>query len=362
MQLYLTDVTEVYEGRQSNLYLFGRTSDRISTAIKIMDFKRHFFISPPIGYSPGTFLSAINLHVDGVVAKVEEVKRLPAVGFSPEGPKTYWRIHVNGSAKKVVTHLKSIPYGSKIVELFHHDWKATTQFLHATGIKLFTTINIAQHSMVSKRATICKVERQSHVGYIRPTSTPTSRPHVLVVALRANVDCSQIAVQHYFIGDAPYKSQIFTQPRDIFGHLRRIQPDVIMVLNDNITNTIHSVLKVAGVKGGFSKMLQNEDTFEFRDRLFLRTPGVHIVDVINEAKKMFLKPKLDLFTLNAMSIHPKLLKTPVHLSDDIKQQVETLVQLDVDTNFILGGIEISIATDLDLRRVLNNGQQVISSR
>ena len=357
MQLYLTDVAEIFSDGDSSIYLFGRTSGRVATAVKIQDFKRHFYVTPPSGYSPASFTTAVNSNVGNLVASVKEVRRLPAVGFSLDGPQTYWRVEIIKSAKKVITHLKTETYGNKHVEMFHHDWKAVTQFLHVTGIKLFTTINIENHSNVSQRVTICKTEVLSHVGYIKPT-TVESRPHVLVMSLRITPDAKQIGVQHYFIGESPSEVTIFTDPRNLFGHFRRVQPDAIAVLNDTVVNTVASILAKSGVKGCFSKLKQNDDTFEFHNRVFLRTPGVHVLDLANEAKKMFLKPKLDTYDLAAMVAHPKLLKSPIHLTDDLRQQVQALTQLDFDTNYILGAIEIAIATDVDLRRVVNNGQQV----
>jgi len=360
MHLYLTDIAEVFAHGQSHLYLFGRTSSHVTAAVKIMDFKRHLYVDPPTGYSPASFMTALNNQLDDCfIVHVREVQRLPAVGFTLEGPRTYWQITIANAVKKVITHLQTVPYGNKILTLYHEDWKATTQFMHATGIQLFTTIEIANHSNVSQRATICQVEIQSHVGHVKPgTDRSGSRPHIVVMSLRITPDAKQIGAQHYVLGESPSEPSLFTNPRDFFGHLRRIQADVITVLNDTVVNTVASILAKSGVKGCFSKLKQNDDTFEFNHRVFLRTPGVHVLDTVNEAKKMFLKPKLDVYTLAAMAVHPKLLKSPVHLTDDLRQQVQALTQLDMDTNYILGAIEIAIATDVDLRRVVNNGQQI----
>ena len=354
-----------------------------------------------------------------IVTDLEIVKKLPLVGYNENKQNKYikltyrnqshlWRLR-KYFAKAVVIgcrdkdHLK--------FQLYHDDWGVESMFIHDTKIKMQTWIKaFTSTSDFSKKMTTCNIERIANFKNIEILPIqPKIYPPILCCALRIRCKCPESTMEYpiapspksithdvnvivlkiYWMGDIEKCDDItLTQNNDdvndicILSKFENIvneyDVDCFVYLPDNCHPLKYmlernSKLRLSKFKHNNVECMRSkvDDTINH-----IRIHGRSLLDIQAAMKKMMIEPKLDGFTLKDVLKHNGLLRekppdamlhyqfihspfnTVESNSQQCKDEVNCLVEMECSNSILLGFVEISSASYTQLTVSICNGQQI----
>lgn len=420
----------------NEFWLFGNTEDKQSVAVKILDFHPYFFverankdanelmddINEELCPYPRYYDDANNVNF---VTNVEQCEKVPSVGFTNSTPTQLWKItysnarHLYKLKKYFSENTFSKDGKHQKLKLYHEDWNIEDLFLHEMDLKMQTWISIDKFKFPSVKHTTCGIE--VHVSIrgqkIHTAISECLIPPILICSLRiravsvhSTIDnlmqpnptddpITLIGVQMYWMGsdddvvERIYKGDEKSILTNFFNDINVQDIDCFSILTDNCNPLLYiakraTVCDVAPQLSKFriDKVLASAKSDTHREKL---SPGCEIgyfdkvghcgrsrMNIKEALKKMFVKPKLEGFTIKDASFHPSITKEK-HVDDlesftflctkflhhdtveyQLKEELKILTSIDKSNNLLLGFVELSLACYGVLTAMVENGQQI----
>lgn len=416
---HLREVCSVALGKyDESLWLFGNTSDNVSVAININDFRPYFFLDCPDDLGDvDTWVSLVNDDLrpweggPDIVTRCDRVRKVPMIGFVNNEALSYLKLqYTNQSSlwklRKYFERDVHVGKQPRILQMYHDDWGVESMFLHESGLKMQQWVSCCRSVDVKIRQTSCGLERQSGWGDVSPMDTQTSIAPILCCAIRIRAHCAlsselvpimpnagtsgdrilTIAVQIYWMGSLePACVYVFDDPDEskLLDQFEKVvccdfDVDCFEFLSDNCDPLEYLALrrprlKLSKFQKYGSKLLRRKGDSKIYS---VCHPGRSKMDAACALKKMLLEPMLEGFDLKNAIFHPDLVRgepDPIlrsysfirgsflgreALREQCVSEVDWLRKLEQNTAMLLGFVEISSASYTQLTTAVMNGQQV----
>ena len=400
------------------LWLFGRTLDKKSVAVKIQGFRNYIYVDKP-DLDHDLWRAEVNDIIrpfekcEDSIYRTEHVSMDPGIGYSQTKIELL-RVYLNDGCNihKLRKFLDQQEYtvNSKMKKLtIYNDkhWGKETLFINENNLELQQWITVPD-AVVPKfanpptsRCTSADIELVgSVVVHAKEIKCSVIPMRICVVRIRAisEVSCEFmlmqanaqnqgdriicISTESYWLGDTDTISKTYsdTCEKTLLEnfHNDTTDVDVFFTCSDNCMplayisqrTSKHNIQMNISRFRSFSGELVNNYTG------LVNQPGRSRIDLKAALPKMQVKPELEAFTLKVAAFHPKILETPPHkefegfsfmdsknlsLSENIRQceeEVKLMKDIEMSNNITIGFIEKSMSTFVPITNTVENGQQI----
>lgn len=378
MDVFVTDVSATWgalEPRRT-LWVFGRATSGQSVALSVLEFTPSVYIKPKsVVFDIASWTFSTNTRLAAALGEAEVISHCVkvycqrAVGYSRDKDELY---KVMLRSIKHMTRTVVAELASPEVEVLHGDWSVESQFIYASGIRLFHWNTMRICSEVFEAQTTCSREyivRAGDVGGVSSEQHAVPPLNVLAVDIQLHGPCPVDMVLYQTnriypfdgdmaVGDAkvPCSTQVQERPYRLCSD-RKPGSTVDMVLADTCRQQeVDCVLYCSDETGLANYAINRLRGGGSAVRKRPQRAGIAVLDMTAILKKSMVTPPLAGYTLGHAVSHEQLFPLDVPALVNAPRVVK-LCYLEVSSKFILGFQEIAAASFTALRDVVGRGQQ-----